>query len=232
MVGRRAPLAGDSVLLLTRSLTRLRCGADFRECWLEVGGRRVLRFASAYGFRNIQVRRRHCPLTCWGCYTALFFARPRTCVCVHCLLVVRSSAMQCMAGGPWAHRPPRAWHISIALQGLMRKIKLGRCEYDYVEIMACPSGECLARATLLGRPLQAVCASRWQTGCQQQQPVRRLGCTVVHGKGVVCAMIRACWPHSGHRFTILLPPCRLAQTQAASMVVGRCGRARARPHSS
>ncbi len=46
---------------------------------MEVGGRRVLRFASAYGFRNIQ--------------------------------------------------------------GLMRKIRLGRCEYDYVEIMACPSGE-------------------------------------------------------------------------------------------
>lgn len=28
----------------------------------------------------------------------------------------------------------------LALQGLMRKVKLGRCEYDYVEVMACPSG--------------------------------------------------------------------------------------------
>jgi iron only hydrogenase large subunit-like protein len=26
------------------------------------------------------------------------------------------------------------------IQGLMRRIKLGRCEYDYVEVMACPSG--------------------------------------------------------------------------------------------
>lgn len=26
------------------------------------------------------------------------------------------------------------------IQGLMRKIKLQRCEYDYVEVMACPSG--------------------------------------------------------------------------------------------
>jgi hypothetical protein len=26
------------------------------------------------------------------------------------------------------------------IQGLMRKVKLGRCEYDYVEVMACPSG--------------------------------------------------------------------------------------------
>lgn len=26
------------------------------------------------------------------------------------------------------------------IQGLMRKLKLGRCEYDYVEVMACPSG--------------------------------------------------------------------------------------------
>ncbi len=52
--------------------------ADFRECSLEVGGRCVLRFAAAYGFRNVQ--------------------------------------------------------------GLMRKVKAGRGEYDYVEIMACPSG--------------------------------------------------------------------------------------------
>ena len=26
------------------------------------------------------------------------------------------------------------------IQGLMRRLTLGRCEYDYVEIMACPSG--------------------------------------------------------------------------------------------
>lgn len=26
------------------------------------------------------------------------------------------------------------------IQGLMRKVKLGRCDYDYVEVMACPSG--------------------------------------------------------------------------------------------
>ncbi|KAL4424954.1 hypothetical protein ABPG77_009683 [Micractinium sp. CCAP 211/92] len=52
--------------------------ADLREVTLSVGGAPVLRFAAAYGFRNIQ--------------------------------------------------------------GLMRKVKLGRCEYDYVEVMACPSG--------------------------------------------------------------------------------------------
>ena len=52
--------------------------ADFREVSLEVGGRTVLRFATAYGFRNIQA--------------------------------------------------------------LMRQMKRGRCEYDYVEVMACPSG--------------------------------------------------------------------------------------------
>ncbi|PSC72354.1 cytosolic Fe-S cluster assembly factor narfl [Micractinium conductrix] len=51
---------------------------DLREVSLEVAGTTVLRFAAAYGFRNIQ--------------------------------------------------------------GLMRKIKLRRCEFDYVEIMACPSG--------------------------------------------------------------------------------------------
>lgn len=51
---------------------------DLNECSLHVGGLRVLHFAAAYGFRNIQ--------------------------------------------------------------GLMRKIKLGKCEYDYVEVMACPSG--------------------------------------------------------------------------------------------
>ena len=52
--------------------------ADIRELSLEIDGTRVLHFAAAYGFRNIQ--------------------------------------------------------------GLMRKIKTGRCEYDYVEVMACPSG--------------------------------------------------------------------------------------------
>ncbi|KAL4434294.1 hypothetical protein ABPG75_000735 [Micractinium tetrahymenae] len=52
--------------------------ADLREAVLTVDGVPVLRFAAAYGFRNIQ--------------------------------------------------------------GLMRKVKLGRCEYDYVEVMACPSG--------------------------------------------------------------------------------------------
>jgi iron only hydrogenase large subunit-like protein len=51
---------------------------DIKECSLQVGGRRALRFAAAYGFRNIQ--------------------------------------------------------------GLMRKVKAGKCEYDYVEVMACPSG--------------------------------------------------------------------------------------------
>jgi iron only hydrogenase large subunit-like protein len=52
--------------------------ADIKECSLVVNGQRVLHFAAAYGFRNIQ--------------------------------------------------------------GLMRKIKSNRCEYDYVEVMACPSG--------------------------------------------------------------------------------------------
>ena len=54
--------------------------ADLREVSLELGGRRVLHFASAYGFRNIQ--------------------------------------------------------------NVVRRMKSGRCEYDYVEIMACP-GACL-----------------------------------------------------------------------------------------
>ncbi|KAL3144424.1 hypothetical protein ABBQ32_004170 [Trebouxia sp. C0010 RCD-2024] len=52
--------------------------ADFREVSLEVDGQTVLRFAAAYGFRNIQT--------------------------------------------------------------LVRKIKRRACEYDYVEVMACPSG--------------------------------------------------------------------------------------------
>lgn len=52
--------------------------ADFREVTLESDGRTVLRFAAAYGFRNIQT--------------------------------------------------------------LVRKIKRKGCEYDYVEVMACPSG--------------------------------------------------------------------------------------------
>lgn len=52
--------------------------ADFREVSLEVEGCTVLRFAAAYGFRNIQT--------------------------------------------------------------LVRKIKRQACEYDYVEVMACPSG--------------------------------------------------------------------------------------------
>ena len=52
--------------------------ADSREVSLELAGRTVLRFATAYGFRNIQ--------------------------------------------------------------SLMRQMKRGRCEYDYVEVMACPSG--------------------------------------------------------------------------------------------
>ena len=48
------------------------------ECVLEVGGKVVLRFSAAYGFRNIQ--------------------------------------------------------------NVIRNIKRGKCEYDYVEIMACPGG--------------------------------------------------------------------------------------------
>ena len=52
--------------------------ADFKEVTLEVQGRTVLRFAAAYGFRNIQT--------------------------------------------------------------LVRKVKRQACEYDYVEVMACPAG--------------------------------------------------------------------------------------------
>lgn len=52
--------------------------ADFREYSLDLGNGRLIRFAAAYGFRNIQ--------------------------------------------------------------GLIRKIKLGSCDYDFVEVMACPSG--------------------------------------------------------------------------------------------
>lgn len=51
---------------------------DLKECVLEVNGKGVLRFAAAYGFRNIQ--------------------------------------------------------------NIIRNIKRGKCEYDYVEIMACPGG--------------------------------------------------------------------------------------------
>jgi iron only hydrogenase large subunit-like protein len=51
---------------------------DLKECVLEVNGKTVLRFAAAYGFRNIQ--------------------------------------------------------------NIIRNIKRGKCEYDYVEIMACPGG--------------------------------------------------------------------------------------------
>jgi len=51
---------------------------DLKECVLEVNGKTVLRFAAAYGFRNIQ--------------------------------------------------------------NIIRNIKRGKCEYEYVEIMACPGG--------------------------------------------------------------------------------------------
>lgn len=60
--------------------------ADFKEVTLEVDGRTVLRFATAYGFRNIQT--------------------------------------------------------------LMRQMKRGRCKYDFVEIMACPSGVSLNTLTI------------------------------------------------------------------------------------
>ena len=53
--------------------------ADFKEVVLDVDGAPALRFASAYGFRNIQT--------------------------------------------------------------LMRQMKRRRCAYDYVEVMACPSGD-------------------------------------------------------------------------------------------
>ena len=53
--------------------------ADFKEIVLDVNGAPALRFASAYGFRNIQT--------------------------------------------------------------LMRQMKRRRCTYDYVEVMACPSGD-------------------------------------------------------------------------------------------
>ena len=55
--------------------------ADFKEVVLDVDGAPALRFASAYGFRNIQT--------------------------------------------------------------LMRQMKRRRCAYDYVEVMACPSGDFL-----------------------------------------------------------------------------------------
>jgi iron only hydrogenase large subunit-like protein len=51
---------------------------DIKECLLEVDGKPLLRFAAAYGFRNIQ--------------------------------------------------------------NIIRNIKRGKCDYDYVEIMACPGG--------------------------------------------------------------------------------------------
>lgn len=51
---------------------------DLKECVLEINGKVVLRFAAAYGFRNIQ--------------------------------------------------------------NIIRNIKRGKCDYDYVEIMACPGG--------------------------------------------------------------------------------------------
>ena len=51
---------------------------DLKECVLELNGKVVLRFAAAYGFRNIQ--------------------------------------------------------------NIIRNIKRGKCDYDYVEIMACPGG--------------------------------------------------------------------------------------------
>ncbi|KAK9826721.1 hypothetical protein WJX81_001163 [Elliptochloris bilobata] len=69
-------LFGASVPSMPLPLRQLR-NADFREVVLEVDGRPALRFAAAYGFRNIQT--------------------------------------------------------------LVRKIKRRACEYDYVEVMACPS---------------------------------------------------------------------------------------------
>ena len=71
--------------------------ADFKEVSLEVGGVQALRFASAYGFRNIQQ--------------------------------------------------------------LMRQMKGHRCVYDYVEVMACPSGGCHADDECLNRLQPQCCMS-------------------------------------------------------------------------
>ena len=49
----------------------------------------------------------------------------------------------------------------------MRKVKLGRCEYDYVEVMACPSGGCTC--ALLGS-----------------------GCSECRGRGVMHVEVMAC----------------------------------------
>jgi len=71
--------------------------ADFKEVVLDVDGAPALRFASAYGFRNIQT--------------------------------------------------------------LMRQMKRRRCAYDYVEVMACPSGD---SHKCRGNPMQSSQASVWE----------------------------------------------------------------------
>ncbi len=49
-------------------------------------------------------------------------------------------SLEAPGGGPPLLRFAAAYGFR-NIQGLMRKVKLGRCEYDYVEVMACPSGE-------------------------------------------------------------------------------------------
>ena len=63
-----------------------RRNADLQELTLSVGGDKKLKFALAYGFRNIQ--------------------------------------------------------------NVVQKVKQGRCPYDFVEVMACPSGEYLGHTLL------------------------------------------------------------------------------------
>lgn len=52
---------------------------------------------------------------------------------------LREVTLEAPGGGPPLLRFAAAYGFR-NIQGLMRKVKLGRCEYDYVEVMACPSG--------------------------------------------------------------------------------------------
>ena len=107
---------------------------DLREWQLELGGRTVLRGAIAYGFRCAAGRRRRPELPRLSLSAPAPFQRTPAAPAsraAHAPLPPPSFELPCTPG-PCPGRN---------IQGLVRKMKLGRCDYDYVEVMACPSGE-------------------------------------------------------------------------------------------
>lgn len=89
---------------------------------------------------------------------------------------LREVTLEAPGGGPPLLRFAAAYGFR-NIQGLMRKVKLGRCEYDYVEVMACPSG-CLNGG---GQPKPAA----GQTSAQLLEQLETLYADAGSGHGAV-----------------------------------------------